>query len=221
MRKTSCAGKVFGLGVAAALFLSSCSNGPKTVELSDAGQRPRFALHLQAGPEYHKPQIAVWIETLEGTFVRTVYVTAKAARGSWLLAPKEGRPEALPVWSHARGAGAGDDVEAVAGATPSGSSELGSLGAENLREGRYAVYVEVNRSFDYNDSFPKARGVGGQPSIVYKAVISVGPNADEAVLEPVGTGSPDGADGEIREGLQGITTASRMFSSLKVRYEAD
>lgn len=223
MRGTLRAGNGVWLGAAASLLLllSSCSNGPKTVELTDAIRRPRLVLRLQAGPKYRKPQMAVWIETLDGTYVRTVYVTAKAARGSWLLAPKGGRPEALPVWDHARKARAVEDVEAVARATPAGSSDLGCPGSEALSEGRYAVYAEINRSFDYNESYPKARGVGGQPSIVYKAAITVGPKADETVLEPLGTGSPDGSDGEIHEGLEGITTASRIFSSLGVRYEVD
>ena len=51
------------------------------------------------------PQIAVWMETLEGQYIDTLYVTGKAASsgfGETDSGPTR-RPEALPYWSHSRG----------------------------------------------------------------------------------------------------------------------
>jgi len=194
----------------------SCANLSKPDGPSEASpaRGPRFVLDLQPGPEYHKPQVAAWVSTPEGGFLETLYVTAKGGRGRWIFAPRSGRPEALPVWSGARAEGA----EVVASATPAGALTHSAEADARFPPGTYVVWLEVNRSFDYNELYPKGSGVGGQPSVVYSAEVQVGAEACEAVFRPVGTGSVDGTDGEIRPGLDSITTALEIFSSLKVAY---
>src|SRR5215510_6477387 len=46
------------------------------------------------------PQMAAWIEDENGQYIATITVTSRSAQNSWRSAPKEGRPEALPVWNH-------------------------------------------------------------------------------------------------------------------------
>jgi hypothetical protein len=71
---------------------------------------PRFVIDLRPGPYYNgtgtsflvfrytvQPQVAVWVEKSNGTYVDTVFVTFKVQSGKWSLAPEAGRPEALPV----------------------------------------------------------------------------------------------------------------------------
>jgi hypothetical protein len=42
----------------------------------------------------------------------------------------------------------------------------------NLSPGRYFIYGEVNKSFDYNETYPEERtGVNGQPSLVYRGTV--------------------------------------------------
>jgi hypothetical protein len=135
------------------------------------------------------PQFAVWLTHEDGTYAGDLLVTKKAAKSSW---GKVRRPEALPVWSHARGVRAQDGLymptkatplsDAVTGATPKPKSVGSELKyvlnlPRDLAPGRYRVLMELNNSFDYNaifaeklpDGDPRANGVNGQPSVVYAA----------------------------------------------------
>src|SRR5690606_40817484 len=106
------------------------------------------------------PQIAVWMETLEGQYIDTLYVTGKAASSGFgeTDAGPIRRPEALPYWSHSRGIQEADgyytpvnnnaDLDGVSGATPK-SDSLISLTAPRM--GEYSLLVEVNRSYDLNE----------------------------------------------------------------------
>ena len=204
------------LAAVASACLLSCAAGPASTEPSIADSGPRFVLELRPGPEYRTPQTAVWVETPGGEYRGTLFVTERAARGRWRMAPKTGRPEALPVWTHARSHTAEADV--VASATPRYALPREIRAAEGFSPGAYVIWMEVNRSFDYNDRYPKSLGVCGQPSVVYRAEVQVGPNPCEAAFAPVGTGSPDGSDGEIRPGLPGITTALEIYESPTVSF---
>ena len=165
------------------------------------------------------PQVAAWLETEDGRFIDTLYVTELAVTGRYRAAPKTGRPETLPVWN-ARRSGAAD---AVSSPTTVGADLVYGNGvAAGLPPGRYVVMLEVNRSYDWNHTYTKKNaGVNGQPSIVYRAELELGAGPSEAVFVPVGTGSVDGSNGDIRPGLSGIDTALELFSSLKVRYVVD
>lgn len=234
------------LFAALALSLSACSGSPAASGAANgaasgapgvsgvfgaaqaAASGPRLELHLVPGKAYSarmgswpfsyvvQPQVAAWLTTSDGSFVEPLLVTARAAKASWRMAPAEGRPEALPVFSHLKAAAA----DGVSAATSKGETlHDAGLGA-GLPAGRYLVWLEVNRSYDYNAAYPKVgEGVNGQPSIVYRAEIDLGGDgAVEARFSPVGTGSPDGSDGEVSEGLAGIDSAFELFSSLSVAY---
>jgi hypothetical protein len=170
-------------------------------------------------PMRMRPQLAAWIETEEGRYVATIAVTEKAAKRSWTAAPSGGRPESLPIWYHAGGAAAGD-VDAASSATPKGPVDLGA-GAGALEPGKaYVVKLEVNKSFDYNEAWPKdakagegdPSGVNGQPSVLYEARFVAG-SAGSVRLEPVGRGAVDGSSGEVKAGLEGLTTALEIVDS--------
>jgi len=212
-----------------ALALASCS--PRRAHAAAAaGSGRRFELDIVPGPHYlHSvgflffririyPQLACWIESPDGKYVDTIFVTTKVGRKKWFGAPSAGRPEALPVWSHARDQ-APLNTDAVSGATPAGSVRVGSPLAAGLSAGTYVVKLEVNSSFDYNERYTRANsGVNGQPSIVYMGRIDVGKGEAETDLTAIGTGSVDGADGDIRPGLEGITTAREMLQSARILY---
>ena len=222
------------LVAAFALSLPSCSGSPaaqgagaaRTGAAAAAG--PRLELRLVPGKAYSarmgvwpfgyevQPQVAAWLTTPDGYFVEPLLVTARAAKASWRMAPAEGRPEALPVFSHLKTPAA----DGVSAATSRGET-LHDAGLDaGLPAGRYLVWLEVNRSYDYNAAYPKASaGVNGQPSVVYRAEIDLGGDgAVEARFSPVGTGSPDGSDGKVRESLAGVDSALELFSSLTVSY---
>jgi hypothetical protein len=211
-------------------LLAACAGEPEPLPVPKPGAQsgPRFVVTLEPGPHYSKdmkvmwirytvwPQVAVWLEKTDGTFVDTIYVTELAVTGDYRAAPKTGRPEALPVWSHLRKG----TVDAVSSPTTVDSTvSYGNDLAARLPAGEYVVKLETNRSYDWNATYTKkTAGVNGQPSLVYKAGLTIGGDADEAVFEPIGTGSVDGVDGEIRPGLGGIDTALQLFGSMKVAY---
>ncbi len=219
--------------VLAGLTLAACAGEPAALPEPKFGEAsgPRIELRLEPGPHYSKdmkimwieytvwPQVAVWIETPDGRFLDTLYVTQLAVTGNYRAAPKSGRPEALPVWS-ARKAGSAD---AVSSPTTVGSAVVYGNGiASRLPAGTYVVKLEANRSYDWNETFTKKNaGVNGQPSVVYRAELEIGSDPREARFTPIGIGSVDGADGGVRPGLEGIDTALELFSSMTVKYLVD
>jgi len=114
-------------------------------------------------------------------------------------------------------------VDAVSAPTAAGDTvAYGSDLAARLPAGVYVVKLETNRSYDWNNRYTKQNaGVNGQPSIVYRAELTLGGDRAEAVFQPFGTGSVDGSSGAVRDGLAGIDTALHLFSSLSVAYETD
>jgi hypothetical protein len=211
-------------------LLTSCAGSPEQATGPKPGAQsgPRFELSLQPGPEYAKdmkvflfkytvwPQVAVWLERPDGSFVDTLYVTELAVTRDYRAAPKEGRPEALPVWSALKQAG----VDGVSSPTTVGSTvTYGNDLAARLPAGTYIVKLETNRSYDWNSTYTKENaGVNGQPSLIYEAELTIGGEAQEASFVPIGTGSVDGKDGDIKFGLEGIDTALQLFASMKVAY---
>ncbi|MCK9169107.1 MAG: DUF2271 domain-containing protein [Treponema sp.] len=188
------------------------------------------------------PQFAVWVEKDDGTYVTTLYVTQRAAKKNWLFAPKDGRPESLPVWYHAVGSrpvtmvAAQDKTEAdaVTSATPGASNDVRY--SVRLPAGeQYVVKIEVNHSFDYNESWPKKAkkgsavysGVNGQPSVVYVCTLdtrSVGNVTEHPVVQSTfaaaGTGSVTGRDGELHHDLAGLTTALRIITKAEASWSS-
>ena len=168
-----------------------------------------------------EPQFVIWLEDTEGNYVRTLYVTERASHKNWIMSPKEGRPESLPVWYHAskfdpsKNAAADSQFDAVTSATPKG----GLIFDAKLEDKAYIIRAEFNTSFDYNDFYTKKNsGVNGQPSVIYEAVIPAGFNksSDEIRLEFAGTGSLDGADGNLHKETENLTTARNIVKLVAV-----
>jgi len=218
------------LNILISFVITACAGGEPAAEVLKPGtdSGARIELHLIPGPYYSKnmgflwftytvrPQIAAWIETPEGSYLDTLYVTEAAATKKYRAAPKQGRPEALPVW-FARKTGSADAVSAP---TALGTAvEYGNGIAARLPAGNYTIMLEVNRSYDYNGTYSKMNsGVNGQPSVIYRANLEIGKGPKEVRFEPIGIGSVDGSDGNIRPNLEGIDTALELFSCLTVRY---
>lgn len=175
------------------------------------------------------PQAAVWIEKTDGTFCKTLFVTSRAAQKSWIFAPKEGRPESLPVWYAATGFTPkkntqNTNLDAVTSATPGEGTIIQQ--PFNFQNGEaYIIKAEFNHSFDYNNFWPKKAkrtdknysGVNGQPSIIYSAALV--PEQGEIELKPAGTGSILGKDGTIHAELNTLSTAAEIISHIFVKIE--
>jgi hypothetical protein len=160
------------------------------------------------------PTMAVWAEDEEGRFKGTLFVTKKAAEGSWTGAAE--RPEALPVYFGRRKT-AGSRADSVSGATPSAAESIRIGSGVELPPGTYNLFAEVNSSFDYNDAYPKAEtGVNGQPSLVYAGRLVSGSGPAATALAPFGTGDPAGKGPGVTEGLNGLTTALGIVEKITV-----
>ena len=174
------------------------------------------------------PQFALWIQNGNGNFSQTIFATKKASNKKWIFAPKDGRPESLPVWYNSCKTSSilesENEIDAVTSATPKGSFEIARK--IQLAEGeKYFVFAEVNKSFDYNEFYPKDAdknsteysGVNGQPSAVYRAELSF--ENPDAELELVGTGSLDGKSGSVEYKTETLTTAKNLVEKIVVSFE--
>jgi hypothetical protein len=227
--------RVMHVGALAALSVlvlslgASCAGERRAAPKAGMGGMNDITLRLTPGPAYKftsrwfifpvaiYPQVACWLETPQGEYVDTLYVTAKGAERTWVSAPPGGRPEALPVWSHLP---KGKAADAVSGPTPSGATTRSAALGASLQRGNYVVKLEVNRSYDYNERYTRDNsGVTGQPSLIYACELETGGAASSAVFKAIGTGAVDGSDGDIRQGLEGITTALQLLDSAEIFYE--
>ena len=182
-----------------------------------------ITVSIGAGDGWKGPQFAVWLEDEQGRYLKTLYVTQKAGDLSWFFGPKEGRPESLPVWYHAskrdsKKSAASEnsankkEIDAVTSATPKG----GLVFKQNIDDASCVIKVEVNASFDYNSTWTKKNsGVNGQPSLVYQATLPTD-HKGELALELVGSGSIDGADGDIHKNVAGIDSAKTIVKMINV-----
>ena len=162
------------------------------------------------------PQIAAWIEDDKGLYIATITVTSRSAKKNWRSSPKEGRPEALPVWNHKQQNNSSDDIDTVTTATPKGSIEA-KIDKGLLISGKtYNVYLEINHSFDYNDNWTKDNsGENGQPSLIYHANFAAGVPC-RIPLVPIGYGSVDGSNGNITSGLENFTSAFDIVKNVYI-----
>lgn len=221
------------------------------IRLDLAGQGPSLTLDVKAGPWFHfveprygfhiTPQMAVWTEDAEGRFLETLYVTRDEGRAGYdegdekhTLSP---RPAALPVWAHRLGVHPGVTPlaathapvpDAVTSASPTDNVYLEARA--HAPPARFAVLLEVNSSFDYNeyyrpDAFPDepAYAEGGnpaQPSVVYRAWIEPG-GPRFVMMTPAGHGHHAGADGRIDPDLSHLTTALEILDRVVVEVRPD
>jgi len=163
------------------------------------------------------PQMAAWLEDDYGNYISTITVTNRGAKKNWRSSPKEGRPEALPVWNHKmQNTSANENMDAVSTATPKGHIEAQINDSLLIIGQEYNVYLEINHSFDYNETWTENEtGVNGQPSLIYYANFIMG-QANKINLAPIGYGSVDGSNGNITTGISGLTTALGIIKNAYV-----
>ena len=221
----------------AVMLIASCAGSEAARnEKSWDREGPRFLFRILLKEK--GCQMAVWLEDETGRFVDTVYVTRKTAvrglgnRGGGLDDRWGGsRLSVLPVWAHRRGVDYGDGnyypsreqplPDAVTSATPkAGWFEWTHQGLYPLQPGVYYFYIEVNESFDSNET-ENYSWYRGQPSVVWRGRIEVGPRASGGRAELIGHGSPDGSDGLVREDVSRLTTALELIKEGVAEYHPE
>jgi len=210
----------------------------------------RKGLHYESDPQplfmgltyTSVPQVAFWLEDLNGQYVSTIYVTQKISNASFVATDDMfntvSRPESLPYWAHQRGVKYEDgtlmpnatntDLDGMTGATPLGNYDVRSQVNSGLRQ--FKVMMEINRSYDFNSFYSKDKypddpiysgsGSSGQPSVIYEASINLDNKQQAYFMYPVGHGHHSGANGKLYEDMEGIDTALELVKRVVVQVNA-
>jgi len=139
-----------------------------TIDLTKEQKGKRLELFVKAGSAYESepqplflgitytstPQLAVWLESTDGQYIRTLYVTNKLSNSSFRSTSGDEvvrRPEALPYWSHKRGVKAEDglfvpdagstEFDGYTAATPQGDHQLYM---PSVMSGQFKLMVETS-----------------------------------------------------------------------------
>ncbi len=169
------------------------------------------------------PQFAIWLESPDGQFYKTVFVTHRVGANDWV--GKVDCPVALPVWESRqfRGKRRPDDaapVRAVTGATPKGGIFQTDICVPSGSRWRY--FLEVNASGDFNAAFPYWSKTGspddvgnGQPSLVYggEIVAKLGEQSQPKLLGFTDQWTPVDT---LKTNFSLLTTAPRLLKKIEV-----
>lgn len=186
----------------------------------------------------NSPQIAIWMEDMQGNYLSTVYVSHKIAAQDWQMANGNRRKEALPHWCHSRGVVYEDGLylptkdkpfaDGMSGATPREGFDVRLNPANNLKQ--FVIKIEINHSTDFNDSYPENAKEGalnysggkegsGQPALIYQAEVDLSGGSKTFGASLIGHSSPDGSDGEIHTDMSGLTTALDIVKRITIHIE--
>ncbi len=180
------------------------------------------------------PQMVIWVEKPDGTFLDTLWITRKFGTQQWAGKwPGKAdeitfRKDSLPYWMHKRAAAGFPSPtlrtplpDSVTAATPASGltfeTSIPALGGE------VDVLLEVNNSFDGNATYPVETPdpealYNGQPALVFRARVNTG-RPGRYKMELLGHSSWNGENGELATDLKGITTAAGIVGSAEVAVE--
>jgi len=189
---------------------------------------------IQLNPEIYRlsnfgepPQMALWLENMDGSEIKTLWVSSRLARGVWV--GKVVCPTALPYWISRRGiekeGGQPSFLkplpDGITGATPKAELKVYT----SLEPGStWRYFFELNVSGDYNNAFRASQSNGspdpdgnGQPSLVYAGIA-------QAVAGWTDTARVVGRTEQILEtpdiifDLNGMTTSKRVLRAITVTF---
>lgn len=221
----------------------------QVIEMNKTLGKHKLSVELRKGEAFQYPLFAIWLEDSIGNYVETLYVSrvissskfdyGEKANGVWKPALVR-RPESLPYWSHKRGIEATDglfvplndamDLDAVSGATPTGSFSIKSKVDLNENK-KYKVLMELNQSYDWNqyyekDSYPddeiySGSGQVGQPSLIYATEIEKkeGEVATHKIMNLIGHGHHSGENGKLYLDVSNITSAKNIADRIILTLE--
>ncbi|MFO7868994.1 MAG: hypothetical protein R6U95_06830 [Bacteroidales bacterium] len=193
------------------------------------------SVHVRSGDACNHPTYAIWIETMNGDFLQTLFVTRSYATGNYAHAYIDGyrwaadsgksvRPASLPYWKHK--VDSENIPDAVTSATPEGSVMVQRNLTHDLQ--KFRVLLEVNQAWDnnaywtntkYPDSFEYR--TSGQPSVIYAATVDVQSTFDTVYLNPIGHGHYAGENGYLYTDIRSLTTALDIFESVYVTFKKE
>ncbi len=232
-----------------ALVVLSCTNTRVPVEetpdqfiSNPGGLGPTLEIEMIRGEGHNHPLMAIWIETMDGSFVQTLYVAESIgkgmfqhgdpSRGFWMPGEIQ-RPAALPYWSHRRGIRSEKGIylptptnpvpDAYTGPTPDQSFILRTrLDEADLQ--KFMVLFEINQTWDWNEYWTNNKypddeqyKTSCQPALVYRAAIDLDNPQEKYEMKVIGRSHHSGASGELFTDLETLTTALHIADQIRVR----
>jgi len=232
-----------------AILALSCSNtrvpvneSPDHFSSNPMGSGPALEIEMIRGEGHNHPLMAIWVETMEGQFVQTLYVAESiakgmfqhgdATRGFWMPGEIQ-RPAALPYWSHKRGIKNEQGLylptptnpvpDAYTGATPAQSFILHTkLDEPGLQ--KFKLLFEINQTWDWNEfwtnnKFPEDEEYKSscQPAVVYSATIDLENPQQEYPMIIIGRSHHSGANGELFTDLETLSTSLHIAETITAR----
>lgn len=208
------------------------------------GKGNAMQIKFTVGPEHNHPTLAVWMETIDGVYAQTLFVTQSLATGIYGHGVKDDgvwkreagearRPATLPYYLHKRGIKAPDGTylptpenpipDAFSGATPLNSFQLNTKANEPLT-GKFTLLVEVNQPWDWNKYWNNSLYPGDldyktscQPALVYAVTIDLDNPMEYYVLNPIGHSHYAGKDGRLYTDITTFTTALQIYEKIEVQ----
>ncbi len=215
---------------------------PDQINSNPGGKGLVMEVEMIRGEGHNHPLMAIWIEDPEGRYVQTLYAAESiakgvfrhgdASRGFWMPGEIQ-RPAALPYWSHKRGIKNEKGLylptptnpmpDAYTGPTPEGSFILTTrLDEPGIR--KFNVLFEINQTWDWNEywtnnKYPEDEEykTSCQPALVYSAAIDLDSPETEYVMKVIGRSHHSGADGELYDDVQTLTTALHIAEVILIR----
>ncbi len=162
------------------------------------------------------PQIAIWVESEDGSQRQTLWMTKKFAKQLWAGqsydTSKVFRGYTFPRWISRFPEQVPTSEkplpDSVTGASPYSDLELDLLlpGA-----GKWKIFLEANNAFDENENYPNGQLKDGQPSVVYSGWVDSS-RKGKTVLTL--TGWVD-SQGNIQQDVSKLTTALHIFKTIE------
>lgn len=205
---------------------------------------PTLIIDFKKGKSFNHPTYVVWIEDLQGNYIKTIYITKSYASGifnfsmkeelKWLDKPgKSFQPAALPYWTFKKGpifdkkyvpTPEHPFVDAYIGATPDKDFKFCTQSKTKLKT--YRVLAEVNQTWDWNNywtnnKFPESYAYknSAQPSLIFSTTIHE--NDTVFYLNPIGHGDPKGESNKLFTDISTLTSAKDIFKSISVRIQKE
>jgi len=217
---------------------------PDQISSNPSGQGFALEIEMIRGEGHNHPLMAIWIEDEEGQYIQTLFVAESigkgvfkhgdASRGFWMPGEIQ-RPAALPYWSHKRGiinenglylpTPTSPMVDAYTGPTPDKSFIL-STRLDEPGLAKFHVLLEINQTWDWNEywtnnKYPEDEEykTSCQPALVYSVSIDLDNPKEEYIMETIGRSHHSGANGDLFDDLQTLTTALHIAEEILVRIE--
>lgn len=203
-----------------------------------------ISIRFEKGKEHNHPLFAIWLADENGKYIQTLYVSESVGHGIFVRTNRKSgkwmggeiqRPATLPFWAHQRGVKnkygtymptpKQPVVDAYTGATPT-TSFIIKAKTEKPLSGKYKIMLEVNQSWDWNESwtndrFPddKEYRTSSQPALIYAVDIDTNGTTIDYVMQPIGHSHYAGADGSLTTDLSTISTALKIAKKITVAIE--